>query len=176
MPSPSPEINSHFDILPKKIRQSWNKYNLYNISRAQAPKVSDTDRTFFQQKWTAKALTRAYHGETIREKHWQNMFRRSIRSVVSIEPFHLARTDGSDFASGRGSGLKSLSEGKAKSFPKTPYMNMVYAPAERRLDTAIFRALFASSTRQARQFVVHGYVKVNGKKVSNLEMRRLVHG
>ncbi len=49
--------------------------------------------------------------------------------------------------------------------PRTPYMNMVYAPAERRLDTAIFRALFASSTRQARQFVVHGYVKVNGKKV-----------
>lgn len=47
---------------------------------------------------------------------------------------------------------------------------MVYAPVERRLDTAIFRALFASSTRQARQFVVHGYVKVNGKKVSNLEI------
>ena len=43
---------------------------------------------------------------------------------------------------------------------------MVYAELERRLDTAIFRALFASSARQARQFVVHGYVKVNGKKVS----------
>lgn len=48
---------------------------------------------------------------------------------------------------------------------RTPYMNMVYAPMERRLDTAIFRAMFASSTRQARQFVVHGYVKVNGKKM-----------
>lgn len=103
------------------------------------------------------------------------MFRRSIRSVVSIEPFHLARTDGSDFALGRGSGLESPSEGKTKSFPRTPYMNMVYAPIERRLDTAIFRALFASSTRQARQFVVHGYVKVNGKKVSNLEIRGLFH-
>ena len=44
-------------------------------------------------------------------------------------------------------------------------MNMVYAELERRLDTAIFRAMFASSTRQAREFVVHGYVKVNGKKV-----------
>ena len=55
-------------------------------------------------------------------------------------------------------------------------MNMVYAPVERRLDTAIFRALFASSTRQARQFVVHGYVKVNGKKVSNLEIWGLLHG
>jgi ribosomal protein S4 len=42
---------------------------------------------------------------------------------------------------------------------------MAYYPLERRLDTAIFRALFASSVRQARQFVVHGLVKVNGKKV-----------
>jgi ribosomal protein S4 len=47
----------------------------------------------------------------------------------------------------------------------TPYMQMTYYPLERRLDTAIFRALFASSVRQARQFVVHGLVKVNGKKV-----------
>ena len=47
-----------------------------------------------------------------------------------------------------------------------PYMQMAFAPLERRLDTAIFRALFASSARQARQFVVHGAVKVNGKKMS----------
>ncbi len=47
-------------------------------------------------------------------------------------------------------------------------MNMVYAPTERRLDTAIFRSLFASSTRQARQFVVHGAVRVNGKRVRPL--------
>ena len=46
-----------------------------------------------------------------------------------------------------------------------PYMHMTFAPLERRLDTAIFRAMFASSARQARQFVVHGLVKVNGKKV-----------
>lgn len=47
----------------------------------------------------------------------------------------------------------------------TPYMQMAYYPIERRLDTAIFRALFASSVRQAKQFCVHGLVKVNGKKV-----------
>lgn len=45
-------------------------------------------------------------------------------------------------------------------------MQMTYAPLERRLDTAIFRAMFASSSRQARQFVIHGAVKVNGKQVS----------
>lgn len=48
----------------------------------------------------------------------------------------------------------------------TPYMQMSYAPLERRLDMAVFRALFASSVRQARQFIIHGAVEVNGKKVS----------
>lgn len=55
--------------------------------------------------------------------------------------------------------------GKSERILKTPYMHMTFHPLERRLDTAIFRALFASSTRQARQFVVHGWVKVNGKKM-----------
>lgn len=50
-------------------------------------------------------------------------------------------------------------------FGQTPYMNMTYAPQERRIDVAIHRALFASSTRQARQFVIHGAVKVNGQVV-----------
>lgn len=48
----------------------------------------------------------------------------------------------------------------------TPYMNMAFAPQERRIDVAIFRVMFASSVRQARQFVVHGAVTVNGQKVS----------
>ena len=80
----------------------------------------------------------------------------------------LAEKDGSEQAKGRGSGLEPPPNRKPKPFPRTPYLNMTYAPIERRLDTAIFRALFASSTRQARQFVVHGYVNVNGKKVSIL--------
>ena len=48
---------------------------------------------------------------------------------------------------------------------KSANRRQIYAPTERRLDTSIHRALFASSTRQARQFVVHGDVKVNGKKM-----------
>ena len=110
-------------------------------------------------------MARTYHGEAIREKQWQRMFRPNIRSVVPMNHTYLARTDGSELASGRGSGLDPDSEEDIKPIPKTPYMNMVFAPLERRLDTAIFRALFASSTRQARQFVLHGYVNVNGKKM-----------
>ena len=38
-----------------------------------------------------------------------------------------------------------------------------YHGVERRLDTIIFRSLFATSIQQARQLVVHGHVEVNGK-------------
>lgn len=81
---------------------------------------------------------------------------------------YLASSDGSRESAGRGSGLERLERPerrKSKSDP-IPYMNMTFAPMERRLDTALFRAMFASSARQARQFVVHGAVKVNGKQVS----------
>ena len=80
---------------------------------------------------------------------------------------YLAEHDGSELASGRGSGREEPLDPADIRFgqARIPYMHMTYAPTERRLDTAIFRALFASSARQARQFVIHGKVKVNGKKV-----------
>lgn len=124
-----------------------------------------SSRTFFQQKWTAKAATRAYHGEQIMEKKWERMFDRRIPAVVPQDPKFLAENDGSIHSAGRGSGKQGLLTTRKKAPAPTPYMQMVYHPTERRLDTAIFRALFASSARQARQFVTHGHVKVNGKRV-----------
>lgn len=123
-----------------------------------------TTKTYFQQKWAAKASTRAYHGEQLREKKWKRQFKRNLPAVVPMEHKYLARYDGSEQAAGRGMGADV--EDKKRTPPMTPYMQMTYYPLERRLDTAIFRAMFASSVRQARQFVVHGLVKVNGKKVS----------
>ncbi|ERF76971.1 hypothetical protein EPUS_02684 [Endocarpon pusillum Z07020] len=144
-----------------KVRQSWSKYNLYNLSRIATPPYKT--RTVFQQKWSAKSILRAYHSEQVREGMWERMFSRRLRSVVPMNPEYLAMNDGSLESAGRGSGLETLF---AKRHPKAiPYMQMTFAPLERRLDTAIFRALFASSARQARQFVVHGAVKVNGKKM-----------
>ena len=156
-------------------------------------------KTFFQQKWLAKSMTRAYHGEQIREGQWTRMFDRRLPAVVPMDYRQLARTDGSDQAAGRGSGLngplrqdgeedeqdgrsggrrdgrngrdnksgRAGRDGREKKVQVTPYMHMTYHPTERRLDTAVFRSLFASSTRQARQFVVHGFVTVNGKKVKH---------
>ena len=37
-----------------------------------------------------------------------------------------------------------------------------YGTLEKRLEIALFRSMFASSVRQARQFILGGYVKVNG--------------
>ncbi|KAF1992537.1 alpha-L RNA-binding motif-containing protein [Aulographum hederae CBS 113979] len=141
-----------------KIRSTWNKINLYNLSRMTGSHLGD--RTFFQQKWSAKSATRAYHGEHIREKTWERMFRKQIPSVVSMSHLDLAQDDGTENSAGRGAGKDNMPRDHTT---RTPYMSMTYYPIERRLDSAIWRALFASSARQARQFVVHGAVKVNGK-------------
>lgn len=120
-------------------------------------------------------MTRGYHGEQIREKQWQRMFTPRLNAVVPMDPKYLAEFDGSELAAGRGSGLeqppeeRNLQDAGKKNIP---WMHMTYAPIEKRLDMAIFRALFASSAKQARQFVTHGKVKVNGKKVGqHIEMR-----
>jgi len=99
------------------------------------------------------------------------MFKRRLNSVVPMSAEYLAENDGSLESAGRGSGLE-LKEPKRKQ-PQIPYMQMTFAPLERRLDTAIFRAMFASSARQARQFVVHGGVKVNGKQVCSTHCHKL---
>ncbi|OAA68999.1 30S ribosomal subunit S4 [Cordyceps fumosorosea ARSEF 2679] len=163
---------------------------MYNIYRnaAREPSLRSTP-TFFQQKWAAKSRARAYHGEHIPEKKWVRLFSPRLMSAVDMPPEYLAAHDGSEQAAGRGSGLSTLNVDAQKYsrvpvpvvkqekitqpndlisrqvHEMTPYMQMTFAPLERRLDTAIFRAMFATSVRQARQFVLHGAVKVNGKKL-----------
>ncbi|KAI0914682.1 hypothetical protein F4823DRAFT_187954 [Ustulina deusta] len=151
-----------------KLRQSWNKYNLYNLWRARDPRnKSDDGQTFFQQKWRAKGMLRTYHGEHIVERKWERMFKRRLLGVADMDTKYMATNDGSELAAGRGTGTDQGTKGNANVEKRatTPYMQMTFAPMERRLDIAVFRAMFASSARQARQFCVHGAVKVNGKVV-----------
>lgn len=146
------------------MHQNWSRVNLFNLVRMQRP--NNGGKSFFQQKWAAKAETRAYHGKHLTKRQWQNIFRHSLKSVMPMNTRVLAASDGSEFAAGRGSGFdSSLTGGRRDRVPAVPYMNQTYAPMERRLDISIFRAMFASSALQARQFVVCGFVKVNGKKV-----------
>lgn len=73
----------------------------------------------------------------------------------------LADNSGAQMATGRGAGLG----GGVPRRQAVPYMSQLYSPMERRLDVACHRAMFAASPRMARQFVIHGFVAVNGKKV-----------
>ena len=54
---------------------------------------------------------------------------------------------------------------RALSMPGITGENL-FAQLERRLDNVVYRLRFASSRNQARQVVLHGHIKVNGKKVN----------
>ena len=53
---------------------------------------------------------------------------------------------------------------KAKKMPGVTGENLLVL-LERRLDNVVFRMGFANTRRQARQFVTHGHITVNGKRV-----------
>lgn len=96
------------------------------------------------------------------EMPWQRQGKTTSKSVngTSLQRIHIPETQSAEKLDDK-PGQKNRQEFSGN----TPYMNMAYAPLERRIDVAIFRALFASSTRQARQFVIHGAVKINGQVV-----------
>ncbi len=53
---------------------------------------------------------------------------------------------------------------KAKKMPGVTGENLLIL-LERRIDNVVFRMGFANTRRQARQFVCHGHITVNGKRV-----------
>lgn len=112
-----------------KIRMSWSKQNLYNLSKKVMPAQG---KTLNRQIISAKRETRGYHGETLREHQWRRLF--SLSEIEKRKTRELSATD-------------------------------VYSIIERRIDTVIHRALFASSIKQARQMIIHGKVKINGKMI-----------
>lgn len=125
-----------------RIRASFNKYNLFNLYKK--GKVDFKSKSLYQQKWNAKQETRAYHGEYLTEKRFKTNFSSNLESVAQLD--------------------RNLRGGR---LPDTPYMLQTYAILEKRLDFAIFRSMFASSVRQARQFILHGAVKVNGIQIKH---------
>ncbi|KAG7734142.1 hypothetical protein KL930_005106 [Ogataea haglerorum] len=114
-----------------------NKHNLFNFYKDRAPMFKVM--SMFMQKWNSKQKTRGYHGEHIPEGRWLKLFQKKLDGVAQMDA--------------------SLS-GKAND--ETPMVLQTFAVLEKRLDVAVFRAMFASSVRQARQFILAGEVKVNG--------------
>lgn len=119
-----------------RIRPSMNKHNLFNLYKKNKPNFRVM--TLYQQKWASKQETRGYHGEHVKESRWQSLFEKKLEGVAQLD------------ASLKGN------------VPSTPMVLQTFAPLEKRLDYAIFRALFSSSVRQSKKFILNGHVKVNG--------------
>lgn len=151
---------------PTLVGQSWKAVNLWSIwNRSLGPgaasvKFTKSSRTLFQQRWAAKRFIRAYHGDWIAEKRFQRWFlprglpntRPSANTQSALSPLQ-------DYT-----GRKQLTQ-RTTSIP-TPVTSLMLVEVERRIDVFIFRCCFATSAWQARQLVVHGKVKLNGRKVS----------
>lgn len=134
-----------FSLVRKLIRCSWNPQNLYNMSQKTKP-LEIGRGTVFQQKWQGKKESRAYHGEHLREKQLLNQLDLDLYKKYSSYSAHLT------------------SENDSRHLPRI--FSLTYAFLERRLDYAVFRALFASSIYQARRMILAKKVKVNGQVVS----------
>lgn len=134
-------------------RMSWSPANLYNLfQRTYGPLTNETkfvksSLTMFQQKWKAKHLVRAYHGDGIQEGKFKKSFLPESLPPI-IGPVVI----------GRSGERRSVGE-------KVPLASMMFAEVEKRLDTVVFRCCFADSVYKARQMVIHGKVSLNGLKV-----------
>lgn len=129
-----------FSLFKGRVRASMNKYNVFNLYKK--PDVRYNGKSLYQQKWYAKQETRAYHGDHLTEGRWMQLFQKKADSVAQLD-----------------ASLKGTRE------EPTPYSLQTYAALEKRLEFAVFRAMFASSVRQAREFIRSGHVKVNGTVV-----------
>lgn len=141
MPRRASNLNS---LSRGKVRASMNKYNLFNLYKKKDFALNLPTTTLFQQKWNAKQETRAYHGEHLTESRFKTIFSPNLETVAQLD--------------------NTL---KGKRVAETPLPLQTYATLEKRLEFALFRSMFASSIRQARQFILSGNVTVNGVVVKH---------
>jgi ribosomal protein S4 len=140
-----PAPPSHPLLTPRSCDQSWAPANLYNLyQRTYGPPTAETKftksaLTMFQQRWKAKQLVRAYHGDWIQEGKFK-------KEYVPDRLPPIVRKDGKG--------------------EKVPLASMMFVEVEKRVDTVVFRCCFADSVYRARMMVVHGKVRLNGVKVS----------
>jgi len=158
---------------------SWNPKNLYNLwRRSLGAKVSATDYTrttksLFQQRWAAKQLIRAYHGDYINEKTFKRWYLPAnlpdVRPAASAGDDSLLLTKWANKASVVEKELKRREEEASKGL--APVGSLMFSEVERRIDVVIFRSCFAHSVYEARRMVVHGNVLLNGRKHQSANTR-----
>lgn len=120
----------------------------------------------FQQRWRAKAVVRAYHGDFINEKTFKRWYLPS--TLPDVRPRRQVLSASADLAfAQRGERIAREERRKEEEEQKglAPVGSLMFAEVERRIDVFIFRACFAHSVYEARRLVIHGDVLLNGKKV-----------
>ena len=154
---------NRLSVLHSYVRMSWAPENLYNLARLSLGSSRDqherigpvlnmrrTQMTLFQQKWMAKRLLRAYHGDWIPERTFRRRFLPDGLPPLQATP--------SASTSARRPGYAEQQ--------RIPLASLMWREVEARLDVLVFRACFAHSIYEARRLVLHGHVKLNGEVVS----------
>ncbi|PPR01195.1 hypothetical protein CVT26_016076 [Gymnopilus dilepis] len=161
---------------------SWSPKNLYNLWRRTVGPESTalrfkvtTDETLFQQRWRSKAAVRAYHGEYIPEKVFKRWYLPD--TLPDVRPrrrvFADDKNDLEEYAKRR-TRAKELERKQAEEIEQkglAPVGSLMFLEVERRLDVFLFRCCFVHSVYEARRLIIHGYVKLNGKKHSKANTR-----
>lgn len=162
-----PHKNNLFSLARGKVRASWNPRNLYNLYKKQD--FLRNEKTLFQHKWASKRELRAYHGDNIREKIFSRQIPKKLQGVVIPLGDDVAASGISAVSGFRDDDQNPMVEFDSEGNPKlkTPFALQTFAHLEKRLDFAVFRSMFASSVRQAGQFIRQGNVTVNGVKVKD---------
>jgi len=160
-------------------RMSWNPKNLYNLwRRSLGAKVSATDytrttKTLFQQRWAAKQLVRAYHGDYINEKTFKRWYLPAnlpdVRPAASVTDDSLLLNKWANKTSVVEKEIKRREEEASKGL--APVGSLMFSEVERRIDVVMFRSCLAHSVYEARRMVVHGSVLLNGQKHQNANTR-----
>lgn len=165
-------------------RMSWTSENLYNLWRrslGEAAKEADftrSQKSLFQQRWIAKRLIRAYHGDFINEKMFKRWFlpttlpdvrpRRELTEVYTTELNKWAKLPQAVDKDAK-SRRQEIDGEDQEELP--PVGSLMFSEVERRIDVVIFRACLAHSVYDARRMVIHGQVLLNGKKHQNTNTR-----
>jgi ribosomal protein S4 len=135
-----------FNLNRGLVRMSWNKFNLYNLSRKTLPDLQKM--SVFQQRWIAKRETRG-------NRNLVDSIGYHVPNITQRQFLHRHFTPKLPF--------QKLSRAEREKTP--PIQALCFAELERRIDVVVFRSHFARSIWHARRAVSLGKVLVNGKKV-----------
>lgn len=147
-------------------------YNLWRRSvgpLAREAQWKDSSLTVFQQRWIAKRLVRAYHGDYINEKIFKRWYLPA--TLPDVRPRKGKAAAQQSVMLGKWAKKDHVAESLTKKQEEedgmglAPVGSLMFAEIERRIDVIIFRACFAHSVYEARRMVVHGNILLNGKKV-----------